>query len=207
MIRVESLRWNRTRCRAQCLELERRGHAHKSYKIVLAALVFFRPVEASLLHKRDPDAVPANRQQTAPAVSRLPRVLTTRTKSGKPGAPREWPEEPQQASRARRLVTLPFAPIKKLGRSISNSKLASAFFFSGGSPRETQDAEARRTRTTSTDTIPEETSIISNVDASSQAQEPSPRLQRSRTGSGLLRKLSLKPIRVRRSSSLADKRL
>ncbi|KAK9834772.1 hypothetical protein WJX74_010102 [Apatococcus lobatus] len=153
------------------------------------------------------DAVPANRQQTAPAVSRLPRVLTTRTKSGKPGAPREWPEEPQQASRARRLVTLPFAPIKKLGRSISNSKLASAFFFSGGSPRETQDAEARRTRTTSTDTIPEETSIISNVDASSQAQEPSPRLQRSRTGSGLLRKLSLKPIRVRRSSSLADKRL
>ena len=47
------------------------------------------------------DAVPVNtHKQTGPAVSRLPRVLTKRTQSGKPNAPREWPEEPHQESRS-----------------------------------------------------------------------------------------------------------
>ncbi|KAK9867395.1 hypothetical protein WJX84_011843 [Apatococcus fuscideae] len=144
------------------------------------------------------DAVPVNtHKQTGPAVSRLPRVLTKRTQSGKPNAPREWPEEPHQESRARRLVTMPFVPIKKLGRSISNSRLASAFFFSAETP-----AQAEPSRTRTTDTIPEE-SVICNVDASSEAQASSPGLQRS--GSSLLRRLSLKPLRLKRRSSSAEK--
>ena len=99
--------------------------------------------------------------------------------------------------RARRLVTMPFVPIKKLGRSISNSRLASAFFFSAETP-----AQAEPSRTRTTDTIPEE-SVICNVDASSEAQASSPGLQRS--GSSLLRRLSLKPLRLKRRSSSAEK--
>ncbi len=106
--------------------------------------------------------------------------------------------------RARRLVTLPFAPIKKLGRSISNSKLASAFFFSGPTSSELETS-MRRTRTTDVDTIPEESTIISNVDLSSEAQTSSPGLQRKRSGlQKLLSFKPLKPLKIRRSSSTQD---